>query len=161
MLPMESYKSLILVAIFITTISLALQISYGCFDLVMFLNHFLGMMFIFFALFKFVDLTSFIESFRKYDLIGQKSRIYCTLHPFIEFILGLLFLSQLSLLPTYIFSAIFAIISILGVIYGIKHPEKHKCACLGSALDVPLTNISLIEDSIILIISIFLISIYV
>jgi hypothetical protein len=102
--------------------------------------------FITFAGFKLMDLHGFVHGYMTYDLLAQRSALYAHLYPFIELGFGLAMLSGLQnswLLWTEVIVMIF---SGIGVVIKLAKKEEFQCACLGTFLKVPLTNITLTED---------------
>lgn len=69
------------------------------------MRHFMGLLYMAFAAFKLVDVQQFAAAFRRYDVLAAMWAPYARLYPFIELILGLLYLSYntpllASVLPT-------------------------------------------------------------
>ena len=58
---------------------------------------FMGLFYIVFSFFKFLDLKGFPESFKMYDPVAKVVPIYGWLYPFIELALGLLFLMRIQI----------------------------------------------------------------
>ena len=121
-----------------------------------FINNVLGTVLLFLGIIKLYNLTSFVSTFNKYDLIASNIPFYGYIYPFLEIILGILFLKQSNIKSLYIFTIIFIGINILGVINGLQSKYKLKCGCMGSFIDLPLSYLTIIENLFILIKTIIL-----
>lgn len=112
---------------------------------------FMGLFFIVFSFFKFLDLKGFTHSFSMYDPIATKSRFYAWIYPFIETALGIAFLMRFQL-KIVLFITLFILgITTIGVIKTLVDKKKIRCACLGTALNLPMTEATLIENSIMIV----------
>jgi hypothetical protein len=106
----------------------------------------MGYFFILLSLFKFFDLNGFVEGFQTYDLITKRFQPYGYLYPFIEFGLGIAYLTQFNLFTVNWITLIIMLVSGTGVLKSILSGQKIKCACLGTALNVPLSTVSVLEN---------------
>ena len=86
----KQLKPLFLILIYISLASNLIEYNDWSFKQVM-LNY-MGLFYIVFSFFKFLDLKGFPDSFKMYDPIAKKINGYGWLYPFIETILGLMFL---------------------------------------------------------------------
>lgn len=111
-----------------------------------FMPFFMGYFFIFLSLFKFFDLNGFVEGFSMYDIVARRHRVYGYLYPFIEFFLGIAYLTKTGLLLTNIITVGVMLVSGFGVVKSLFSGEKMKCACLGSIINVPLSTVSILEN---------------
>lgn len=107
---------------------------------------FMGFFFVLLSLFKFFDLSGFVEGFSTYDLITPRVRAYGYAYPFIELALGLAYIGQYQLELINWVTVVVMAISGLGVLRNLSQGNKIKCVCLGTALNVPLTAVSLLEN---------------
>ena len=123
-----------------------------------FMLDFMGLFFIVFSFFKLLDLKGFTNSFKMYDPIAKKSIIYRWTYPFIELIIGILFLMRLNIQFALIMTLIVLSVTNFGVIKVLYNKKSIKCACLGTALNLPMTEATLIENSIMIIMSILILS---
>ncbi len=139
-----SYKPLIVVLVFCLLMALAThQFSLQHTDPVM--SSFMGYFFVLLSLFKFFDLSGFVDGFSMYDLITRKVRAYGYVYPFLELGLGLLFISSLFPVETNMATVVIMGVSAVGVLKSVFSKQKIKCACLGTAINVPLSTVSVIE----------------
>lgn len=139
----NTYKPLIVILIFCALLSI---VQLNSFDGPKFMYNFMGYFFILLSLFKFFDLKGFVEGFSTYDLITMRIRGYGYLYPFIEFSLGAAYLAQSNLFIVNVITLVIMLVSGLGVLKSILSGQKVKCACLGTALNVPLSTISVLEN---------------
>jgi len=111
-----------------------------------FMLNFMGLFFIVFSFFKLLDLKGFSQSFKNYDPLAQRFNFYGRFYPFIELGLGILFLTRFSLFYALILTIIILGITTWGVFYTLLNKRKIKCACLGTVLNLPMTEATLIEN---------------
>lgn len=107
---------------------------------------FMGLFFIVFSFFKFLDLKGFPDSFAQYDPLARKSRLYGQIYPFIETLLGILFLLQKGLLFSLLTTVLLLSITTYGVMKSLMNRNNITCACLGTTLKLPMTEATLIEN---------------
>jgi uncharacterized membrane protein YphA (DoxX/SURF4 family) len=107
---------------------------------------FMGVLFCQFAFLKLIHLKQFQEGFSKYDLITKKYPAYGLYYPFIELFLGLLFLASIMTKLASLMALILALVGIVSVLIALRNKLDVKCVCMGTALDVPLTSVTLIEN---------------
>ena len=115
---------------------------------------FMGLFYIVFSFFKFLDLKGFPESFRMYDPLAKVLPIYGWVYPFIELILGLLFLMRFQIEIALITTIFILGITTVGVTKTLLDKKSIRCACLGTALKLPMTEATFIENSIMLVMAI-------
>ena len=141
-----TYFPLLLIFIFLITLS----IWASNFKVSLFMNYFMGGFFLTFSFFKILDLKGFQISFSNYDLIAKEIKAYGYIYPFIELSMGWLYLLEFN--PIIINTATILILGIgtIGVIQSVIKKETIKCACLGTVFNLPMSNITIIENSIML-----------
>jgi cation transport ATPase len=121
-----------------------------------FMLDFMGLFYIVFSFFKLLDLKGFPESFRMYDPLAKLIPAYGWVYPFIEVALGLMFLLRLEVYSALITTLIVLGITTVGVTQSLLGDKKIKCACLGTALKLPMTKATFIENSIMIVMSIIM-----
>lgn len=137
-----------LVLIFLFLISIAI---WSCnYKTQLFMNYFMGGFFLTFSFFKLLDIKGFQKSFSNYDIIAEKVKLYGYIYPFIELSLGWLYLIQFDTI--YINSATIIILGIgtIGVVKSVLKKETINCACLGTVFNLPMSKVTIIENSIML-----------
>lgn len=120
-------------------------------ELSVYMSNFMGLFYLVFSMFKFLDYTSFPQSFQQYDPIAKRIAGYGWLYPFIEVGLGVLFLTKIQLNVALWTTLIVLGSTTIGVVSQLRKKERVQCACLGTVLDLPMTEATLIENSIMLI----------
>ncbi len=134
--------------IFLFLIGGTLIIHYPTFVIRDVLPDFMGLFFVVFSFFKYLDLSGFQSSFRRYDPLAKAIPFYAWLYPFLELSLGVLFLMRLELqLALWLTVAILGITTI-GVVKVLLSKKEIDCACLGSVLKLPMTEATLIENAL-------------
>lgn len=108
--------------------------------------HFMAGFFIVFSFFKLLDINGFKDAYSTYDLLAKHWNNYGLIYPFLELGLGLAFLFQWELAAALWFSIALMGFSSLGVIKALSEKRKIRCACLGTALNLPMSTITLVED---------------
>ena len=112
---------------------------------------FMGLFYIVFSFFKMLDLEGFPDSFRMYDPLAKRVPIYAKIYPFIETILGLMFLFRFQLEIGLIATITVLGITTIGVTKSLMDKRAIRCACLGTALKLPMTEATFIENAIMLV----------
>ena len=119
-----------------------------------FMMDFMGLFFIVFSFFKFLDYKNFPNSFSMYDPLAKNLSIYGWVYPFIETALGLMFLFRIQIFLSLLLTVIFLSVTTAGVIKVLSNKEEVQCACLGTAIKLPMTIATLIENSIMIVMAI-------
>src|ERR1700712_655964 len=94
---------------------LAIGVSGGEFDMLLFMHAFLGVFLLVFALLKLFDLRGFRNGFAIYDLIARRQSAYGYVYPFIELGLALAYLSFAAPEVTYLITIVVFTFSAVGV----------------------------------------------
>jgi len=115
--------------------------------------YFMGLFFITFSFFKFLDYQGFPPSFARYDPLAKKSLFYAKLYPFIETVLGVAFLLSWQIPVALGLTLVLLSITTYGVMQTILSKTAIQCACLGTALNLPMTEATLIENGIMIVMS--------
>tara|TARA_B100001057_G_scaffold485965_1_gene566389 strand:- start:6783 stop:7493 length:711 start_codon:yes stop_codon:yes gene_type:complete len=122
-----------------------------------FMLDFMGQFFIIFSFFKFLNLRGFKNSFKIYDPLAKKFNFYGWLYPIVETLLGISFLMRFEYQIFAYFSILILTPTTIGVIKVLNKGEEIKCACLGSILNVPMTEATLLENGLMILMSLALI----
>lgn len=144
----RTYKPVILLFGYITAITLIIEFTFGGFDAMRWMSHFMAGFFLTFCFFKLLDLRGFAESYAMYDIIAMKWPVWGYIYATLELALGLAYLTGFEPLITN--SATFTLmsVSVIGVIRSVMNKRKIKCACLGAVFNLPMSTITIIEDVI-------------
>ncbi len=112
---------------------------------------FMGLFYIVFSFFKLLDLKGFPESFKMYDPLARVFPIYGWIYPFLELGLGLLFLMRYQVQFALILTIVVLGSTTIGVTKTLLDKKSIRCACLGTALQLPMTEATFIENAIMLV----------
>ena len=148
---------LLLIFIYILTASIGMNLPR--IDSSELMLDFMGLFYIIFSFFKFLDYKNFPASFAMYDPIAMRLSYYGWSYPFIETTLGILILFRIEILLTMIITIAMLGITTIGVTKTLLQGKNIQCACLGTTLKLPMTKATFIENSAMIIMAIsFLIS---
>ena len=117
---------------------------------------FMGLFYIIFSFFKILDIKGFSKSFKMYDPLAKKITIYGYIYPFIEILLGLMFLTRIEVNIALLITIIILGITSVGVTQTLLNKKTINCACLGTTLKLPMTEATFIENAIMIIMAIIL-----
>ena len=118
---------------------------------------FMGLFYIIFSFFKILDIKGFSLSFRMYDPLAKQAPIYGYIYPFIEVLLGMMFLIRFEVNIALILTVIVLGITTIGVTQTLINKRSIKCACLGTTLNLPMTEATFIENALMIIMAFSLI----
>ena len=119
---------------------------------------FMGLFYIIFSFFKILDIKGFSTSFKMYDPLAKKITTYGYIYPFIEILLGLMFLARIEVNIALLITIIILSITSVGVTQTLLNKRKINCACLGTTLKLPMTEATFIENAIMIIMAIVLLT---
>ncbi|MCK0190706.1 MULTISPECIES: heavy-metal-associated domain-containing protein [Flavobacteriaceae] len=153
---LQQLQPLLLILFYIATASILLH--YKNWDGNAVMLDFMGLFFIVFSFFKMLDLKNFPESFRMYDPLAKRVSIYGWIYPFIETVLGLMFLMRFEIEIALIATLIILSITTIGVTKTLLDKKSIRCACLGTALKLPMTEATFIENAIMIVMAIVMLT---
>lgn len=111
-----------------------------------FMSYFMGWTLILFGLLKLEDPKSFSIGFRRYDLFAENSELYAKAYPFLEVLLGVLFLFEIFLMPVTVITLAVYLSTALGLLIALHKGEDMYCLCLGTRFQLPLSIIAMLES---------------
>ena len=141
---------LILTYIFIASILM----NYNNWNLNEAMLDFMGLFYIVFSFFKMLDLKGFPESFMMYDPLAKRLPIYGKVYPFIETGLGLMLLMRFEVKIALIITLFILGVTTVGVTKILLDRKSIRCACLGTVLNLPMTEATFIENVIMIVMAI-------
>ena len=152
------YKPLLITIAFIGFVCAIVQFPFVEFSFGIFMRHFMAGFFIVFSFFKLLDLNGFVKAFKMYDLLANRFNIWAYFYPFIELLLGVLFL--LGVYATHVSLATIIVLSIstIGVVNSNLKKEKIQCACLGSVFNLPMSKVTIIENLSMIVMALIMLS---
>lgn len=152
----QQLKPLFLIIFYITTASILLY--YKDWSWSEFMFDFMGLFYIVFSFFKMLDLKGFPDSFRMYDPLAKKITLYAKVYPFIETALGLMFLIRYETIIALWITLVILGITTIGVTKTLLDKKSIRCACLGTALKLPMTEATFIENAIMIVMAILMLT---
>lgn len=113
-----------------------------------------------FAFFKLLDIPKFADAFATYDIIARRSRAYALAYPWIEVSLGLLFVTRTLPMAANIVTAVIMSIGLIGVVSAVRKKQAIQCACLGTAFNLPMSVVTIVENSVMIVMAIAMLIVF-
>ncbi|MFN0010311.1 MAG: heavy-metal-associated domain-containing protein [Phycisphaerales bacterium] len=107
---------------------------------------FMAGFFLVFSFFKLLDLRGFADAYQSYDVLARRSRAYALAYPFLELALGVAYLIRWQPTITNSVTLGLMLLGSVGVLRAVLSKRTIRCACLGTALNLPMTTVTLVED---------------
>lgn len=149
-----TYKPILLIFGYITAISMIAAFAGENFRIILAMRIFMAGFFLIFSFFKMLDLAGFAESYAMYDIVAKKFRVWGYLYAFVELALGLAYAANfLPIVNSYI-TLVVMTVSIIGVLQSVLNKRKIKCACLGAVFNLPMSTVTIIEDALMIAMSV-------
>ena len=149
------------IAIFAVAFLMAIVAGYainGGFPVIRILELFIAFSMCILGIQKLQNLSTFTTGFVQYDLLSQKSVRYAYVYPFVETGAGILMIAGLF---TWVAAPAALLVSMVGAIsvFKVVYIEKRdlECACTGGGDSVPLGFISLTENLMMIVMSVWMI----
>lgn len=149
----ETYKPIVLIVTYISFTTLCIQYKNQHFDGMQLMQHFMAGFFLVFSFFKLLNLKGFAESYIMYDVLAKRIPIWAYLYVFVELGLGIAYLVNWNPFLTNLTTVLVMSISIVGVLQSVLNKRKIQCACLGAVFNLPMSTVTIIEDGLMIIMS--------
>jgi copper chaperone CopZ len=149
-----TYKPLLLVFGYILLTVIGFLAATGSWDGALAMRLFMAGFFLVFSFFKFLDVAGFASAFRGYDLVARVLPGYGRAYPFIELVLGLAYLTNIAPAATNIATAIIMAVGLAGIIRAVVSKQSIRCACLGTGINLPMSTVTIIENSVMLVMAV-------
>jgi len=88
-----------------------------------------------------------------YDIIARKFPAWGYIYAFTELLLGIAFLINFNPIITNSLTFVVMSVSIIGVLQTVLDKKTIKCACLGDVFNLPMSTVTIIEDGLMIIMS--------
>ena len=111
-----------------------------------FLARFMGGFFLVFGGLKLLDLRGFVSAYAMYDVLAARVTAYGWVYPFVEVGLGLAYLAVPGEANLHLATLGLMSFSSVGVVLAVTRGEQLKCACMGTAFNLPMTTVTIVED---------------
>lgn len=143
----STYRPLFLVVVYMLAGTLYVQWATGDWSFHHGMRLFMGLFFLGFAFFKLLNVSQFADAFASYDLIAARWRGYALAYPFIELTLGVAYLAAIFPVATNVATMLVMGIGLVGVVQAVTQGRTIQCACLGTAFNLPMSSVTIIENS--------------
>jgi copper chaperone CopZ len=150
---LSTYKPILLIFGYITAIAFIVGNSHGNFHWMTAMNTFMAGFFLAFSFFKLLSLKGFAESYAMYDLVAKRLPAWGYVYAFIELGLGLAYAAGFQLILTNIITFTVMSVSIIGVLQSVLNKRRIRCACLGAVFNLPMSTVTIIEDTLMIVMS--------
>ena len=148
-----TYKPLVLVVAYVLGATLLMLQAAETSELSLGMTYFMGIFFLGFAFFKLLDVPKFADAFATYDIVAKRSRTYALAYPWIEVTLGFMFVTRIAVLAANIATACIMSVGLIGVIAAVRRKQTIQCACLGTVFKLPMSAVTIIENSVMIVMS--------
>ena len=148
-----TYKPVLLIFLYIFSVTALIEFMADSFSLFRWMRHFMAGFFLTFSFFKFLNLKGFKDSYMMYDIIARKFPVWGYVYAFTELALGIAFLVGFDLIVTNSVTFIVMSVSIIGVLQTVLNKKTIQCACLGDVFNLPMSTVTIIEDGLMMLMS--------
>jgi hypothetical protein len=142
----ESLYPLFLIVGYIAGTVAVIALSTGNRSLEDAMRYFMAGFFLVFSFFKLLDLRGFADAYRGYDILARALPFWAFVYPFVELALGIAYLTNVFPFMTNVATLVLMLVGAVGVLKSLLNKKAIRCACLGTALNLPMTTITLVED---------------
>ncbi|KOS04777.1 heavy metal transporter [Flavobacterium akiainvivens] len=156
----QIYRPILLIAGYITVASTIAATAAGAFNGMAFMRVFMAGFFLTFSFFKMLDLRGFAESYAMYDIVAKKIPAWGYIYAFLELGLGLAFATNWQPVFTNAFTAVLMSVSLVGVLQSVLSKKTIRCACLGAVFNLPMSTVTIIEDGLMILMSVAMLAMY-
>lgn len=137
----KTYRAVLLILIYAAVLAWLFSSSFHGW-----MMYFMGGYFLAFSLFKLLDVQGFAASFARYNPIAARSRAFALVYPVIELALGLAYLTGIAVTTANLLVLALYSLNAAGVAHALRQGRVLKCACLGTAISMPVGRVTLAED---------------
>jgi len=148
-----TYKPVLLIFVYIFSVTALVELTAENIDISRWMRHFMAGFFLTFSFFKMLNLKGFKDSYLMYDIIARKFPAWGYIYAFTELLLGIAFLINFNPIITNSVTFMVMSVSIIGVLQTVLDKKTIKCACLGDVFNLPMSTVTIIEDGLMIIMS--------
>lgn len=149
----ETYKPVLLIFVYLFTTTALVELASNEIDFMRWMRHFMAGFFLTFSFFKMLNLNGFKDSYQMYDIIARKYPYWGYVYAFMEVLLGVFFLINFNPILTNSITLVVMSVSIIGVLQTVLNKKTIKCACLGDVFNLPMSTVTIIEDGLMILMS--------
>lgn len=150
---LATYKPILLIFGYITLLSFIVVWTGESINWMTFMRIFMSGFFLTFSFFKFLDLDGFADGYSMYDIVAKRFRSWGYIYAFIELGLGVAYAINFDHVITNWVTLLVMTVSIIGVLQSVLNKRKIRCACLGAVFNLPMSTVTIIEDGLMIIMS--------
>jgi len=150
---LQTYKPILLIFFYIVLITGLIQAGNAQVNLMQWMQHFMAGFFIVFSFFKMLNLKGFAESYVMYDVLAKRFPAWAYIYAFVELALGVAYLTGFNPVVTNAVTFVVMTVSIVGVLQSVLNKRKIQCACLGAVFNLPMSKVTIIEDALMIVMS--------
>lgn len=144
--PSQSLFPLFLIVGYILTVTLLIAWSNSQWSMDSMMRHFMAGFFLVFSFFKFLDAPGFASAFKMYDPLAKVIPGWAWIYPYVELALGVAYMMSWQPVATNVTTLILMSVGGVGVLQSLLQKRTIRCACLGTALNLPMTKVTLVEN---------------
>ena len=144
--PSQSLFPLFLIVGYIFTVTLLIAWSNSQWSMDSMMRHFMAGFFLVFSFFKFLDAPGFASAFKMYDPLAKAIPGWSWIYPYVELLLGVAYVMSWQPLATNVTTLVLMSVGGVGVLQSLLQKRTIRCACLGTALNLPMTKVTLVEN---------------
>jgi cation transport ATPase len=152
------YKPLAILLAFVLLASLITPLREAAFSAHAWMHDFMGAFFMVFALFKLLDVRGFANAFAQYDPLAKRWPAYGLVYPFIELALGLAFLLYWQPVAAAAVAMVVLGITTVGVVRVLLDKQSIQCACIGTGFNLPMSTVTIVENTLMIAMSVWMIA---
>ena len=142
----ETYKPVLLLFAYVFGVSSIASWQNNTINWMEFMRFFMAGFFLSFSFFKLINLKGFADSYAMYDIVAKRIPVWGYIYAFVELGLGIAFLVNFNPVLTNWITLVVMTISMVGVLQSVLNKRKIKCACLGAVFNLPMSTLTIIED---------------
>ena len=147
---LSRYRPLLIVVLYVLGFSVLISNASGDLSMDSLMRNFMGGFFLGFSFFKFLDVRKFADAFASYDWVAAQFWPYAIAYPLIELLLGLAYVLTWQLFVVNVVTAIVMAVGLFGVVGAVRSGRQVQCACLGTAFNLPMSIVTVVENSVML-----------
>ena len=144
--PSQSLFPLFLIVGYIFAVTLLIAWSNSHWSMDSMMRHFMAGFFLVFSFFKFLDAPGFASAFKMYDPLAKAIPGWSWIYPYVELLLGVAYMMSWQPLATNVTTLVLMSVGGVGVLQSLLQKRTIRCACLGTALNLPMTKVTLVEN---------------
>ena len=142
----QSLFPLFLIVGYIFTVTLLIAWSNSQWSMDAMMRHFMAGFFLVFSFFKLLDAPGFASAFKMYDPLAKVIPGWAWVYPYVELALGVAYMMSWQPLATNATTLVLMSVGGVGVLQSLLQKRTIRCACLGTALNLPMTKVTLVEN---------------